>query len=109
MAAGIQKEIFCFFLSEGLAGRGQRALVSRVQLYFRALLLQTLTTASISGEGRSGACWRQGGSHTAYQWRIQLFVPNRVNARCKEKQKAPLLAAGRSEAADSLINHCAVF
>lgn len=42
------------------------------------------------GGGLESDGGRAGLSHTTYQWRIKLFVPDRVNTRVKEKQKASL-------------------
>lgn len=79
------------FTAEGLAGGGQCAVVSCVQVYFRLLVLRPIH------QGGEGAVWSVLGagrlSHTAYQCRIKLFVPYRVTTRPKEKQKASLLSA----------------
>lgn len=75
---------------------------------------QTYSSISKRNEGSEGGSAAL--PPTTYQWRIKLFVHDRVNTRVKEKQKASLSvspaqkkhksSADSLSEWDSLINHC---
>lgn len=79
-------------ISEGLAGGGRCALLC-ARLFWSA---RTSASDNCIHQRGEGAVWSVGEagrlSHTPYQCRITVFVPNRVNRRLKEKQKASLLS-----------------